>query len=60
MARTTVNDPRPDDVADHVSGNLDPRRVSRVKDGQVWLWLWLGSGEIGPFPAENYTFTRET
>lgn len=40
------------DWADHKSGQLDPREVTRVEaDG---IYLDLGGSEIGPFPAENY------
>lgn len=43
------------DWAWHVDG-LDPRMVTRVEVGGVWLNI-LGE-EMGPFPADNYDFTR--
>lgn len=43
--------------ADHVSGSLDPRRVVRDTDYLVWLEGPAGR-EIGPLPAENYTYLR--
>jgi hypothetical protein len=45
--------------ADHVSGELDPREVTRDEDGMVWLRGISTSGDdMGPFPAENYNFTK--
>ena len=55
--------PEPGDWAEHVRG-LDPRQVTRVELGESSLsprgvvWLDLLGAEIGPFPVENYTFTR--
>ena len=46
----------PGDSADHVSGELDPREVVRVDGRYVYLDI-LGQ-TCGPFPKENYTFTR--
>ena len=46
----------PGDLADHVSGELDPREVVRVDGSYVYLDI-LGQ-TCGPFPKENYTFTR--
>lgn len=48
--------PQPDDWADHVSGDLDPRQVSRVEGTQVWIMI--GNTEVGPLPIENYSYTR--
>ena len=42
--------------ADHVSGQLDPRKVTRDDGDTVWLDI-LGS-ESGPFPANNYTYLK--
>lgn len=46
----------PGDLADHVSGELDPREVVRVDGNYVYLDI-LGQ-TCGPFPKDNYTFTR--
>ena len=46
----------PGDMADHVSGGLDPREVVRVDGSYVYLDI-LGQ-TCGPFPKDNYTFTR--
>ena len=46
----------PGDSADHISGQLDPRKVVRTDDNFVYLDI-LGQ-TCGPFPKENYTFTR--
>ena len=46
----------PGDWADHVSGVLDPREVVRADGSYVYLDI-LGQ-TCGPFPKENYTFTR--
>lgn len=46
----------PGDLADHVSGVLDPREVVRVDGSYVYLDI-LGQ-TCGPFPKDNYTFTR--
>ena len=51
-----VHVPKPGDVADHKSRELDPRRVSRV-EGEL-IWLDLLTTEAGPFPRANYTFKR--
>lgn len=46
----------PGDIADHISGELDPREVVRTDDNFVYLDIF---GETyGPFPKSNYTFTR--
>lgn len=52
----TVKHPRSGDWADHVSGELDPREVTRVRGDQIWLRI---GGESGPYPAANYTFKRD-
>lgn len=46
----------PGDLADHISGELDPREVVRV-DGR-YVYLDIFGQTYGPFPKENYTFTR--
>ena len=46
----------PGDLADHVSGELDPRKVVRV-DG-IYVYLDILGQTCGPFPKDNYTFTR--
>lgn len=51
-------DVRPGDIADHVSGSLDPREVSRVDAHNIWLRL--DGGDFGPCPKLNYTFIRRT
>lgn len=45
------------DIADHVSRELDPRVVTRVEGDQVWIWIL--TGDCGPLPIENYTYSRE-
>jgi hypothetical protein len=47
-------------MAWHVDG-YDPREVTKVEciDGEWFVWLWLLAAEAGPFPADNYTFTRK-
>lgn len=47
---------RPGDWADHRSRTLDPRQVTQIEGGQVWLDLLLGPS--GPYPARNYTYER--
>lgn len=61
MARYTTVNVQPDgvlqgDIASHKFQDLDPRPVSRVEDGQIWLSI--GESEIGPYPAENYRIKR--
>jgi hypothetical protein len=51
-----VDTPQPNDWADHISGDLDPRRVTKVEDRLIWLDI-MGR-EHGPFDADNYTFQR--
>ena len=46
----------PGDLADHISGELDPREVVRV-DGR-YVYLDIFGQTYGPFPKESYTFTR--
>ena len=55
-----VKEPEEGDIATHVSGALDPRAVSRLSPtgDMVWLALWDGGSEIGPFPVENYIYRR--
>lgn len=53
--------PKHGDLAWHVDGH-DPRRVTKFEqgeDGEWYVYLWLLTASAGPFPAENYTFTRE-
>ena len=51
--------PQVGDWADHRNGNLDPRQVAKVSADGWFIWLRLGGAkDIGPFPVENYTFTR--
>lgn len=59
MAYTTVTvtDVKPGDYASHKYRDLDRREVTRIEGDQVWLYLL--TGEAGPFPADNYTFVRE-
>lgn len=57
MVDVELHEVQPGDWADHVSRGLDPRQVTRVNGGSVWLQL--GTGEMGPFPLTNYTYTRE-
>lgn len=42
--------------ADHASGTLDPRQVTRDDGDTIWLDI-LGK-ESGPYPADNYTYTK--
>lgn len=51
---------RPGDIALHHSG-LDGREVSHIEqdpDGVWHVWLWIGTRQCGPFPADNYDFIR--
>lgn len=52
------NQVRPGDFADHVSRELDPRRVTRVDRPRGLVWLDLLGEECGPFPARNYDYSR--
>lgn len=45
------------DWADHKSGGLDPRRVTRVEGDRIWIDI-LGS-ERGPYRAADYDNTRD-
>jgi hypothetical protein len=47
------------DVADHKSGELDPRRVAKVEPGFIWLEVGEGA-PIGPFDWGRYTYQRQT
>lgn len=47
---------RPHDWADHRSGRLDPRRVTRVSGKSVWIDIF--GVESGPYPLTNYTYYR--
>lgn len=58
----TVKVPQVGDVADHKSGELDPREVCKTKviDGTLFVWLMApGNTEIGPFDSGNYTYERK-
>ena len=51
---------RPGDIALSNRG-LDGREVSRIEQNAegVWMvWIWIGAQVSGPYPADNYTFTR--
>lgn len=50
-------DAQPGDWADHKSGQLDPRQVTRINSRSVYLDAY--GAEIGPCPASNYTYWRE-
>lgn len=43
-------------VATHRFVDLDPRLVSRISDDYEMVWLSVGTGEIGPYPATNYRY----
>lgn len=55
-------DVQPGDLATHVDGNLDTRKVAKVSREEkgypvIWLAFWAGY-EGGPYLLENYTFQR--
>ena len=58
-----VEEPQPDDLAWHISEELDPRSVTDVvygSDGKaVQVYLYILGKPAGPFPAANYRFTRK-
>jgi hypothetical protein len=40
--------------AEHVNGQLDPRLV--VRDEGYVIWIDILGREVGPLPAEHYTY----
>lgn len=54
----TIEEVQPGDLALHTSNQLDAREVSRIDGDQVWIFI--GESNIGPLPAENYTYSRRT
>lgn len=55
-----VDVPAVGDIAEHVDG-LDPREVTKVEaypDGTFGVYIYLLASPAGPFPAENYRFSR--
>ena len=52
-----VEEPVVGAMADHISRALDPRMVTKVSEDKTEVWLRLLSGDHGPFPAENYTYS---
>lgn len=59
MTTTPAPVPQPGDLADHRSGELDPRRVTRVTEDGTGVYLDILCSESGPFPVENYEFARD-
>lgn len=51
-------DVKPGDWALHVGKHLDAREVTKVRHITGEVWLFLLTTETGPFPLENYTYTR--
>lgn len=49
---TTANPFQPGDLADHLSGRLDPRPVESVEG--AFIRLRIGSVVTDPVPASNY------
>jgi hypothetical protein len=49
---------KPGDLALHKDNQLDAREVARV-DGDS-IWIWIGRDPFGPYPRENYTYSRRT
>lgn len=33
--------------------------MTKVSEDGRYVWLYMITGEAGPFPAENYTFEKE-
>jgi hypothetical protein len=56
LVNVPIRDVQPDDIAEHVGGQLDPRRVTRT-DGEA-VYLSILGAEAGPFPLANYTYQR--
>lgn len=54
-----MKQPEVGDWADHKSGDLDPRQVTRVSADGGLVWLYMLTAEAGPFPAANYNFEKE-
>lgn len=63
-----MSEVQPGDWAWRVNPDLDPREVTRIEpfvfdpvpgnpEGSG-VWIHLLTGSAGPFPAENYTYTR--
>lgn len=54
-----VEYPKVGDLATHVSGTLDSRIVTKLSNASEQIYLKAGTGEIGPFDMEDYTYRRE-
>jgi hypothetical protein len=53
-----MTEPRPGDWALHRNNQLDAREVARVEGRYVWIFI--GASKAGPYPRENYTFSRKS
>lgn len=53
-----LDEVQPGDRADHWSGDLDPRSVTRVDHEKKKVWLQFPGSEMGPFDRDNYTYKR--
>jgi hypothetical protein len=56
VAWKAVRKPKPGDWALHKCNTLDAREVARVEGRYVWIFI--GASKAGPYPRENYTFSR--
>lgn len=58
LIRVPHHEARKGDVAEHKSGQLDPRLIAEIDIEANAVWLEMGEEKIGPFQADNYRYLR--
>lgn len=58
MRYLEVENPEPGDWALHKGNRLDARKVAKV-EGDL-IWIYIDEVDVGPYPKENYTYSRES